>query len=116
MGFLRKALEEYNKALEEAEKCSEKIPCDFKMTDDQNINATQVEAFINQRLGYIYLYNPNLNDANLANTKPIPQEQRLNEIIEYLTKSTDLLQCKTLKDDPNCKTLNEKLELLKQLR
>lgn len=116
MGFLRKALEEYNKALEEAKKCSEKIPCDFKMTDDQNINATQVQAFINQRLGYIYLYNPNLNDANLANTKPIPQEQRLNEIIEYLTKSTDLLQCKTLKDDPNCKTLNEKLELLKQLR
>ena len=108
MGFLRKALEEYNKALEEAKKCSEKIPCDFKMTDDQNINATQVQAFINQRLGYIYLYNPNLNDK-------ISQEQRLNEIIEYLTKSTDLFQCETLKDNDNCKILNEKLDLLKKL-
>ena len=108
MGFLRKALEEYNKALEEAKKCSEKIPCDFKMTDDQNINATQVQAFINQRLWYIYLYNPNLNDK-------ISQEQRLNEIIEYLTKSTDLFQCETLKDNDNCKILNEKLDLLKKL-
>ena len=116
MGFLGKALEKYNKALEEAKKCSEKMPCDFKITDDQNINAIQVQAFINQRLGYIYLYNPNLNNTNLANTKPIPKDQRLEAIISYLTKSTELLQCATLNDDSNCKILNDKLRLLKQLR
>ena len=111
MGFLRKALEEYNKALEESKICSEKIRCDFKVTGDEDINAIQAQAFINQRLGYIYLYNP-----NLADTKSIPKDQRLEAIISYLTEPTTLLQCATLKDDPNCKTLNEKLKLLKQLR
>lgn len=92
------------------------MPCDFKIIDDQGINQTQAQAFINQRLGYIYLYNPKLNDTNLANTKPIPKEQRLEAIISYLAESTRLLKCATLKDDPNCKILNEKLDLLKQLR
>ena len=117
MGFLRKALEKYNKALDEAKKCSEKMPCDFKITDDEDINAIQAQAFINQRLGYIYLYNPKLDDTNLADTKPIPKEQRLRleAIISYFKESIKLLECSPLKDDPNCKILNEKLDLLGKL-
>jgi hypothetical protein len=105
MGFLGKALEKYNKALEEANKCSEKMPCDFKITDDQNINAIKVQAFINQRLGYIYLYN-----RSIAN-----EQERLAKSNEFLRNAKKLYQCQDDSKDNNCQTLNKELQLLTQL-
>jgi len=106
IGFLEKSKDNYINALGQAEKCSDKNKlCDLDLSffPDKNIN--NIQAIINQRLGYIYLYN-----------RSIPSEQeRLTKSSEFLKKAKKSYQCQDDSKDINCQTLNKELKLLEQL-
>jgi hypothetical protein len=106
VGFLEKSKDNYINALGQAEKCSDKNkPCDLDLSffPDKNIN--NIQAIINQRLGYIYLYN-----RSIAN-----EQERLAKSNEFLRNAKKLYQCQDDSKDNNCQTLNKELQLLTQL-